>query len=100
MHLKVNQVDKAKELYQLNISSQANDSFEKAAAHEGLATAYKQGGDQNEAVRNYELARDIYVKQGDTKAATATEKEIANTKIQRVDKTTVPRTNVRPRLNQ
>lgn len=95
MQLKLNQLDKAKELYQLNISSQANDSFEKAASHEGLATAYKQGGDKEGAVRNFEMARDIYIKQGDTKAATATEREIAKVKSKRIDNTTLPRTKMR-----
>jgi len=33
MQLKLNRFDRAKELYQLNISLQANDSFEKAASH-------------------------------------------------------------------
>jgi hypothetical protein len=96
LQLKLNRPDKAKELYQLNISSQANDSFEKAASHEGLATVDRQGGDKEGAVRNFEMARDIYVKQGNTKAATTTEKEIANTKLQRVDNTTLPRTKMRP----
>jgi tetratricopeptide (TPR) repeat protein len=95
MHLKLNRLDKAKELYQLNISSQANDSFEKAASREGMATAYKQGGDKEEAVRNFEMAKEIYVKQGDTRAATKTEKEIANTKLQRIDNTTLPKTKMR-----
>lgn len=95
MQLKLNRLDKAKELYQLNISSQANDSFEKAASHEGLATVYKQGGDKEGAVRNFEMARDIYVKQGDTKAVTTTEKEITNTKLQRIDNTTLPKTKMR-----
>lgn len=94
MQLRRNQLDKAKELYQLNISSQSNDSFEKAAAHEGLATAYKQGGDKEEAVRNLETAKSIYIKQGDTKAAATTEKEIANVKLQRIDNT-IPRTRMR-----
>ena len=89
--LKLNRFDKAKELYQLNISSQANNSFEKAASHEGLAAVAKQGGDKEGAVRNFEMARDIYVKQGDTKAATRTEKEIANTRLQRVENTTYQR---------
>ena len=92
MQLKINKLDKAKELYQLNINSQTSDSTEKAAAHEGLAEAYKQSGDKNEAVRNFEMARDIYVKQGDAKAAAATEKRIVNTRaLQRMDKMTVPR---------
>lgn len=92
MQLKLNKLDKAKELYQLNISSQSNDSFEKAAAHEGLATAYKQAGDKEGAVRSLETARDIYVRQGNAKSATATEKEISNTKLQRIDTTTRMRT--------
>lgn len=95
MQLKLNRLDKAKDLYQLNISSQANDSFEKAASHEGLATVYKQSGDKEGAVRNFEMARDIYVKQGDTKAATTTEKEITNTKLQRIDNPTLPKTKMR-----
>lgn len=96
MQLKLNRLDKAKELYQLNISSQANDSFEKAASHEGLATVSKQGGDNEGAVRNFEMAKDIYVKQGDTRAATRTEREITNTKLQRIDNTTLPKTKMRP----
>jgi hypothetical protein len=44
------------------------------------------------AVRNFEMARDIYLKQGNTKAATTTEKEIANTKLERIDNTTLPKT--------
>jgi hypothetical protein len=95
MQLKLNRLDKAKELYQLNISSQANDSFEKAASHEGLATVSKQSGDKEDAVRNFEMAKNIYLKQGNTKAATTTEKEIANTKLQRTDKTTLPKTKLR-----
>ena len=94
MHLKLNRVEKAKELYQINInsSSQTNDPIEKAAAHTGLAEAYKQSGDKTEAVRNYEIAKDIYVKQGETKAAAATEKQIANTQaVQRMDRTTLPK---------
>ena len=95
MQLKLNRLDKAKELYQLNISSQANDSFEKAASHEGLATVDRQSGDKESAVRNFEMARDIYLKQGNKKAVTMTEKEIANTKLQRIDKTTLPKTKMR-----
>lgn len=93
MHLKLNRIGEAKDLYQININSQTNNSFEKAAAHEGLAQAYKQGGNKNEAVRNLEVAKDIYVKQGDTKAVAATEKEIANTKLERLD--TMPKTRIR-----
>lgn len=95
MQLKLNRLDKAKELYQLNISSQANDSFEKAASHEGLATVSKQSGDKEDAVRNFEMAKDIYLKQGNTKAAATTEKEIANTKLGRIDNTTLPKTKMR-----
>lgn len=95
MQLKLKRLDKAKELYQLNISSQANDSFEKAASHEGLATVSRQDGDKEGAVRNFEMARDIYIKQGDTKAVKTTEKEIANTKLQRIDNTTLPKTKMR-----
>ena len=95
MQLKLNRLDKAKELYQLNISSQANDSFEKAASHEGLATVSKQSGDKEDAVRNFEMARNIYLKQGNTRAVTTTEKEIANTKLQRTDNTTSPKTKMR-----
>jgi tetratricopeptide (TPR) repeat protein len=95
MHLKLNRIGPAKELYQININSQPGDSVEKAAAHAGLAQAYNQAGDKNEAVRNLEMAKQIYVKQGDKKAVAATEKEIANTKLERLANTTIPKTKIR-----
>jgi hypothetical protein len=90
MQRKVNRIEKAKELYQIDISSSSENPIEKAAAHARLAEAYKESGDKTEAVRNYEIAKDIYVKQGETRAAVATEKQITNTQaIQRTDKTTL-----------
>lgn len=92
MQRKLNRIDKARELYQKDISSSTDvtDPIEKAAAHARLAEAYKESGDKTEAVRNYEIAKDIYVKQGKTRAAAATEKQIANTQeVKRIDKTTL-----------
>jgi hypothetical protein len=76
MQLKINNTSKARELYELNISSAPPDSIEKAAAHERLGQVYSQSGDQKEAIRNLQKAQEIYVKQGDKKAAAATEKQI------------------------
>lgn len=92
MQRRLNRIDKAKELYQKDISSstETTDPIEKAAAHTRLAEAYKESGNKDEAVRNYQAAKDIYVKQGETKAAAATEKQIVNTQeIKRIDKTTL-----------
>jgi tetratricopeptide (TPR) repeat protein len=76
MQLKINNPGKAKELYELNINSAQPDSIEKAAAHERLGQLYTQSGNQKEAVSNLEKAHEIYLKQGDNKAAAATEKQI------------------------
>jgi tetratricopeptide (TPR) repeat protein len=76
MQLKINNTSKARELYELNINSAPPDSIEKAAAHERLGQVYSQSGDQKEAIRNLQKAQEIYVKQGDKKAAAATEKQI------------------------
>jgi tetratricopeptide (TPR) repeat protein len=80
MQLKINNTGKARELYELNINSEQPDSIEKAAAHERLGQLYTQSGNQKEAVSNLEKAREIYLKDGDQKAATATEKQIITTR--------------------
>ena len=88
MHLKYNRVEDAKKLYQLNLSrsSAADDPRDRAAVHVGLAQTYELSGKKTEAIRNFESAKDIYVKQGDRKAAASTEKQIEKTRsIQRVD---------------
>jgi tetratricopeptide (TPR) repeat protein len=108
LHLKQSRFQDAEKFYQIGISNlqptdlnQRDTAIEKAAAHQGLATAYKQGGNKEEAVRNLEKARDIYIEQGDTKAVNATEKEISNTKLQRIENVTSPKTRMRaPPRNQ
>jgi hypothetical protein len=97
MQLKIKNTSKAKELYQLNINSAEPDSIEKAAAQERLGQAYSQSGDQNEAVRNLEKAHEIYLKQGDQKAATATEKQIVTTRALKVVEPPGAASKVKPR---
>lgn len=82
MHLKYNRLDDAKKMYQLTLdrSSVGDDPRERAAAHVGLAQTYDVKGDKTEAVTNLENARQIYTKQGDTKAAASTEKQIEKTR--------------------
>jgi len=94
MHLRFNRVDDAKKLYLMNLtsSSQTNNLKETAAAHAGLAQAFKQSGDTDQAVQHFEVAKDIYVKQGETRAAATTEKQIVETKAtKRFDRATLPR---------
>ena len=81
----------------LSTSSQTNDPKEKAATHAGLAQAYKQSGDPNQAVHNFEIAKEIYVQQGETRAAVATEKQIVETKAtKRFDRATLPKAAISP----
>ena len=99
MHLRFNRVEDAKKLYLLNLSTSPKTSNlkETAAAHAGLAQAYKQSGDTTQAVQNFEVAKDIYLKQGETKSAAATEKQILETKgAKRFDKATLPKAAVTP----
>ncbi len=82
MHLKYNRVEDAQKLYLLNLkgSTTADDPRDRAAVHVGLAQTYELSGKKAEAVSNLETARDIYVKQGDSKAAASTEKQIEKTR--------------------
>lgn len=88
MHLKYNRVEDAQKLYLLNLKSSttAEDPRDRAAVHVGLAQTYELSGKKAEAITNLESARDIYVKQGDSKAAASTEKQIEkNREIRGVD---------------
>jgi hypothetical protein len=88
MHLKYKRVEDAKKLYQLNLSrtSEADDPRDRAAVHVGLAQTYELSGEKEKATSSFKTARDIYVKQGDSKAAAATEKQIEkNRPIRGVD---------------
>lgn len=95
MHLKYNRPDDATKMYQLTLdrSSVNDDPRARAAAHIGLAQTAEIKGDKTEAVNNLENAKQIYVKQGDQNAASATDKQIEKTRaIRKIDtiKTTRP----------
>lgn len=96
INLKFNRVADAKKLYQQNIisTSEAKDPKEKAAAHVALAEAYKQEGDKTKAVENFQIAKEIYVKHGETKSAQAADKKINSTRAILLDRTTLPKTRV------
>lgn len=99
LHLKVNRLEDAKKVYELNLNavSQTNNLNEKAAAHQGLAEVYRQGGDKNQAVHNLEKAKEIYVRKGETESAVATEKQIVNVRsAPNVNKTKVFRAPAAP----
>jgi hypothetical protein len=78
MHFKYNRIGDAQKFYLLNLKGSADvlDPRDRAAAHVGLAQTYEVKGDKSEAISNLESARDIYMKQGDSKAAASTEKQI------------------------
>lgn len=82
MYFKYNRIDDAKKLYLLNLSrsSISDDSREKAVSHVGLAQTYQREGDKSKAISNFETAKEIYVKQGDSQAAASTERQISNTR--------------------
>jgi tetratricopeptide (TPR) repeat protein len=101
MHLRFNRVEDAKKLYQLSIISSppTADSRDRAAAHIGLAQTYKASGAKTKAVSNFETARDLYVKQGDTNAAASTERHITMTRTSpALDRRAIERT--RPQVRQ
>ena len=93
LHLKVNRVGAAEKLLErLNTVTPTNTlnpraaEKEKAASHAGLAEVETKRGNKTEAIRNLEKAKDIYVKQGDTKAVADTEKRIDKVRtIQQID---------------
>ncbi|MGZ5483903.1 MAG: hypothetical protein ACXWID_18245 [Pyrinomonadaceae bacterium] len=85
MNMRFNRIGDAKKLYLLGIKTDVpdQDPREKAAAHVGLADTYIKSGSQTDAIKSLEKARDIYVKEGDAQAVSATEKQIQTTRANR-----------------
>lgn len=78
-----NRPDKAKAMLNSNLKSDSDDTLEDATTHVRLADAYNRSGDQKEAEKNLEKAKDIYVTHGETKAAEKVNENIRTIRTER-----------------